>query len=776
VNSFHFAHKPVALVALAVAVTATLAACAPIAPPPRATAAAHETATATSALPPAVEYDLGEATVIQERFPDDSRFRNMPVRLNGVIAVPEAGGRHPVVLILHGTHPGCPEVEHGVDRWPCDPAAEQPNYRGFAWLTSELAAHGYVALAININAENTFGFGEPVPGERLRQLVDLHLGALAAASAGGPHDFGVELAGRADLSRLALFGHSRGGDAAVALAREMANDDDNATRGFGPVAGLLLIAPASVSVDPAGGAPAPMATILPACDGDVVAQDGQFFYEATRLVDEPRDLVTSAWLERANHNSFNTVLPGDPFGVRGRPDCDPLLEAAAQRSFLADYGRDFLTTVFSPDPAQVSAAMTRMGNDLHAPAGDELYGQAGQAALLLATRHRLPLLTPASAAEFTASPAGSAVAADGVTTMFCPPGYYTPGSHPELNDCRRAQVTVPGQPAHAVVTWDAPGGALRFSLPPGLDNLLLFDAVSVRATVDPLAPRNTAGAPQAFSIRLTDRAGNTATVATRPGEPALRFPAGEVEEDTFFGDLFTGRAPLLPVRVPLTAFAGVNLASIAEVALVFDQTPSGTLFLADVELARAPIGRQETLSDPPSPELVAAAEAGDVEAMRQLANLYRPTEALGVQYGNLEQAVFWYRKACEAGYANAQVDFYQFARTHAELHDDVFLDEAVACLEDALRQGHRSAIIDGAFRAAFIEQDYKTGFFLYALFEDTEPDFAEQRWSFADQLTQAEIDEAEQAAAEWRAANRIKDYDDFFAEVDSPFRQVPAAP
>ena len=157
----------------------------------------------------------GEATIIQERFPEDSSFRNMPVRLNGVIAAPVAGGPHPVVLILHGTHPGCPEVEHGVDRWPCDPDVEQPNYRGFAWLTSELAAQGYVALAININAENTFGFGKPVPNERLRQLVDLHLGTLATASAGGPNEFGVELEGRADLSRLALFGHPHGGDEAA---------------------------------------------------------------------------------------------------------------------------------------------------------------------------------------------------------------------------------------------------------------------------------------------------------------------------------------------------------------------------------------------------------------------------------------------------------------------------------------------------------------------------------------------------------------------------------
>ena len=747
-------------------VTLVLSACAPIQAP-----AASIAESATAVPPAAVEYDLGEATIVQAQFPEDSRFRNMPVRLNGVIAAPAEGGPYPVVLILHGTHPGCPEIDHGVDRWPCDPAVERPNYRGFAYLVGELAAQGYVALSININAENTFGFGEPIPGERLRQLVDLHLGALAEASAGGANAFGIGLAGRADVSRLVIAGHSRGGDAAIALARDLAAEAARGEVAFGPVDGLLLIAPAPNFADPAGGAPAPMATVLPACDADVVDQVGQVFYEKTRL-ETRHDWATSVWLERANHNHFNSTLPGDPFGLNGRPDCDPLLDAAAQRAFLVAYATDFLTTIFSHDPAQMRAAMGRMGIDVLTPADDQLYGLAAQAMLLPASRLRLPLLTPASADEFTTSPMGGAVRSEGVTTLFCPEGSYTPFTEPELAACRRSHVVVPGQPAHAVVSWETPGASLRFELLPGVDNLLIFDAVSVRAAIDPLSPLNAAGAPQAFSVRLTDRQGNSAIVPVRPDEPALRFPEGELGELFFDTPLFTGRAPLLPVRIPLSQFEGVSLASIAEVALVFDQTDSGTLFLADVELVRSPVGSRETLSDPPSAELVAAAEAGDVEAMRQLANLYRPTEALGVQYGNLGQAVFWYRKACEAGYANAQVDFYEFARGQADMGNSAYLEEAVVCLEDAIRQGHRSAIINGAFRAAFIEHDYKTGFFLYALFEDTEPEYAEQRWSFADQLTQAEIDEAEQAAAAWRAANPIKDYNDFFVEVNSPFRQV----
>lgn len=756
------------IVAVFVAALA-VAACAPIQPP--VTPPAGDAQSPVSGeLPPAVEYNLGDAVIIQDRFPADSRFREMPVRLNGVIAAPTTDRPAPVVLILHGTHPGCPETDHGLDRWPCDPEVERANYRGFSYLVSALAAQGYVALAINTNAEDTFGFGEAVPGERLEQLITLHLDALATAAAGGVNNFGVELAGRADISKLAIFGHSRGAERAVALARKWATDGE--TRSYGPADGVLLIAPATAFVDPAGGAPVPMALINAACDGDVVDQSGQVFFEAARLAPEQKNWAASVWLERANHNHFNDTLPGDPFGTPGRTDCDRLIDADAQRAFLTTYAGDFLTMIFSPDPARIRAALERMGGDVASLPTDTLYGEAAQAAWLADARHRLPLLVPDSEAAFTVSPFDGAVSAEGVTTLFCPDGHYTPFTNPELADCHRAQVTVPGQPAHAVVNWEAPGGALRFELPIGLDNLLIHDAISVRTGVDPLSPLNPAGANQRFSVRVTDRSGASATVSVRADESALRYPAGEAQPDDIFGELFTGRLPLMPVRVPISAFTGVNLARVAEVALIFDQTERGSLFVADVELVRAPVSPRPTLSDPPSAEMIAAAEAGDVEAMRQLANLYKPTDVMGVQYGNLEQAVFWYRQACAAGYAPAQFDFYDFARTHAELHSDEFLDEALVCLEDAIRQGHRNAIISGAFHAAFIAHDYKTGFFLYALFEGTEPHFAEQRWSFADQLTQAEIDEAEQAAAAWRAENQIRDDKYFFAEVNSPFRPV----
>jgi hypothetical protein len=474
-----------------------------------------------------------------------------------------------------------------VDRWPCDPEVEQPNYRGFEYLVRELAARGYVALSININAENTFGFGEPVDGERLQQLVDLHLKALATAAAGGPNDFGVELAGRADPGRLALFGHSRGGDAAYWLAHTPGMAAEAAaSQGYGPVYGLLLIAPAVASFYAPVESRMPMAIILPACDGDVVNQEGQHFYEGARQAPVQTQWATSVWLERANHNYFNQLLPDDPFGRQGRPDCEPLLEPEVQRDFLVDYAADFLATLFDEDATATSEAKARLGLDVQALAPGELYGLPARVARLAAAEDRQPLLVPATADELVTNLQGGGVTEQGITTHFCPEGYYNPATMPGSEPCRRVNVVIPGNPALVVVSWAEPGGAWRFALPEDSGDLSGYTALSLRAAVDPLSELNAPGSYQGFSLQLTDRAGNTAVVPTRAEEPALSFPAGLVEEDASFGELFTGRAPMTTIRLPLSDFEGVDLANVSEIALVFDRTPSGSLFMGDVEWVR----------------------------------------------------------------------------------------------------------------------------------------------------------------------------------------------
>ncbi len=196
-------------------------------------------------------------------------------------------------------------------------------------------------------------------------------------------------------------------------------------------------------------------------------------------------------------------------------------------------------------------------------------------------------MIPADAEELTTNRLGGEVIADNVATHFCPKGFYNAQMLPGSEPCRRNYVTIPGQPAHAVLWWQEQGAALRFSLPEGSGDLSGYTTLSLRAAVDPASPLNAAGQPQAFSVQLTDRAGNRAAVQTRPDEPALAFPSGQMQEvsatDTGF---FNGIVPLTTIRMPLSAFAGVDLSDIAEVALLFDQTPSGALFVGDIEWVR----------------------------------------------------------------------------------------------------------------------------------------------------------------------------------------------
>ncbi len=537
-------------------------------------------------LPPVIEYDLGETTIVQSRFPEDSRFHNMPIRLNGVIAVPEDDAPHPVVIILHGTHPGCPLNEFGVDAWPCAPEVEQPNYRGFGYLAGQLAANGYVALSININAENTFGFGEGDPGERILQLLNLHLNALAEAASGGENNFGVQLAGRADLCRLAYFGHSRGGE----LAHRLINDPDwqldytasceTGERGDG----LLLIAPMVLFRMPESST-APTGIILPACDGDVTNQDGQIFYETARLESDQQAWASSVWLEQANHNYFNDILPSDLFSQASRSECETTLQPDQQRDFLVGYALDFLTTIFSGDSQAVSESASRMGMDISAPAVNALYGLPARVALMPARADRQPLLIPITKAGLYTNLLGGEITREGISTTFCEQGFFTPQEQPDMQDCRRTDLIIPGNPALMLASWQQSGAALRFNLPDGQD-LSAYSAISLRAALDPLSELNPPGASQSFSIQLTDISGNTATVSTRPDEPALIFPPGEAQADSFFGDLFTGRVPLTTIRLSLSAFSGVDLTDIQEIALLFDQTSSGALFMADLEVVR----------------------------------------------------------------------------------------------------------------------------------------------------------------------------------------------
>jgi hypothetical protein len=544
--------------------------------------------------PVATLYDLGDATITQEDLPEDSPFREMPVRLNGVIAAPNGPGPYPVVLIIHGNHPGCLTTrpgEDGLPDWPCVEGEEQFNYQGFDTLVETLAGRGYVALAINANPLYTLSFGESPGALRLDALADLHLSALGQASAQGSDAFGLDLAGKVDLQRMAALGHSQGGEFANIWVRDqgLGQAGVSESRGYGPVYGLLLVAPSAVTVD-APGSTVPTAVILPACDGDVASLDGQRYFEAQRLnPDRGGAWSTSFLLDRANHNAFNAILEDEVAERPDRPDCSVLLAPESQREFLGAYAGDFFDSLFAL-PTEQAAALGRLGLDPRTPAPAALYDFTGHVSTMPMAGDQLALLVPRGRSETSQNLLGGGVQADSVSVRYCEAGYYTPITDPGTEPCRRVSYNQPGNPSQFILNWNKLDAALRVFIPDGGIDTGPYDAVSLRVAVDPLSPLNAPDVAQTFSLRLSDGEGKSASVVLGPSEPALAFPSGARGLSNLFSgvETYTGHVHMSDIRVPLSAFEGIDLANIAEVALVFDQSDSGALLLGDLSFVAAP--------------------------------------------------------------------------------------------------------------------------------------------------------------------------------------------
>ncbi len=147
--------------------------------------------------------DLGPALPEWSGFRADHRewywgFGIDEAPINGRMHLPavEAGDRRPVALVVHGNH----RMEDFSDA-------------GYAYLTEMLASHGVAAVSVDGNFLNgswsgDFG-GREMPARGILLLE--HLAALREMD----RDPGSPLHRRLDFDRVALVGHSRGGEAAA---------------------------------------------------------------------------------------------------------------------------------------------------------------------------------------------------------------------------------------------------------------------------------------------------------------------------------------------------------------------------------------------------------------------------------------------------------------------------------------------------------------------------------------------------------------------------------
>lgn len=258
------------------------------------------------------EYDLGEATITQPQYPESSPFRSMPVAIRGVVAVPPGPGPFPIALVVHGSYQFCtaPLIDGQVDVYPCPAEDDLRQYEGFSYLAEALAEAGYVALIPDVSAEFNNGYGEPLPGERAIQLLEAHLHAFVSGTG-----FDAAVAGKGDLDRLVIAGHSRG----APISMGYVVDERWAT--YDPVA-LALLAPATAAAKLTIPPHMPAMLMVTTCDGDV-GFDQPLAYLDRQLPPTRPTITSTDIVVGGTHNAFSTKLGPDPTDVCEASDILP---------------------------------------------------------------------------------------------------------------------------------------------------------------------------------------------------------------------------------------------------------------------------------------------------------------------------------------------------------------------------------------------------------------------------------------------------------------------
>ncbi len=253
--------------------------------------------------------------------------------VNGRVWAPEGAGPFPLVLMVHGNH-----------------KMEQFSDPGYEYLGRLLASRGYIAVSVDENFFNgsfLSSWSKENDGRGWMLLQHLKCWRQWNATPGNP------FCGRVDLGRVALVGHSRGGEAAAVAAffNRLSRYPDDATIafdfGFG-VKAVVAIAPIDGQYEPAG-RPTPMEDVSYLLlqgdyDSDLSFFSGDRVYRRARYTAPGTGFKASVYVHRANHGQFNTVWGDNDAGFpRGfLLNRGPLLPARDQRKVAEVYISAFL--------------------------------------------------------------------------------------------------------------------------------------------------------------------------------------------------------------------------------------------------------------------------------------------------------------------------------------------------------------------------------------------------------------------------------------------------
>ena len=495
---------------------------------------------------------------------------------NAVVWYPTEGtGPHPLVLVAHGNANAFIASEDG-----------------YAWLGEHLASHGFVVASIDASAFNAVPLLGGLRGENdaraLLLLAHLQLwSAWEASTAPGMP--------RVDLDRVALVGHSRGGEAAAiaaALDRIGRLPDDAlaplAERVGGPygVRAVVAFAPSDGQFR-VGDTPTRLVgfdylVLQGGFDADVSSFVGERQFE--RTVPGDGGLKAAVYIHQANHGQFNDAW--------GRVDLMPPLGALLR-----------VGAVMPLEDQQRAAAVL-----VHAFLRSSLLEEEGYRALFTDLRHGAHWLPPASYVlrssttddltlfEPTVDPGagtlpGSVVTGEGLALWRVGDPEYRTGVRREATVVTLGWSSDDGtDPARYRVTLPDDLGTYAQALGTPLERSALTLALGRGRGPLPGGIATPTAALDA-SVVVTDAAGLSATLplsfaqGVPPHLPSVVTRLGAFEAVRYRPDAY----PLFQrIDLPIAALQAVNPdldpASIDTVELVFDRVPAGVIALRSLRL------------------------------------------------------------------------------------------------------------------------------------------------------------------------------------------------
>lgn len=223
-------------------------------------------------------------------------FRELPI--NGRVWKPKGEGPFPLVLIVHGNHP-----------------MQDFSDPGYEYLGELMASRGFIFVSVDENFINgswsDFPDGLEKENDARGWLLLEHLSQWKEWSQDSAH----ALFGQVDLDKLALIGHSRGGEAVAhaAMLNQLDYYPDDATIPLGyhfNIQSIIAIAPVDGQYKPGGSLTKienlSYLGIHGAQDQDVESFDGLKQFERISFTDSSYRFKAGIYISGANHGQFNT--------------------------------------------------------------------------------------------------------------------------------------------------------------------------------------------------------------------------------------------------------------------------------------------------------------------------------------------------------------------------------------------------------------------------------------------------------------------------------------